>query len=334
MHKKYQGGLMVSADRSYQHMLNRRQLRIKVLQALYAYQQSENKQITAHEKLLLQSVDQVFEMYIWMLSLIVEVVEYAERDAEDSAAKHLPTEADLAPNLKILHNKFILSLLKNPEYLAAIKKYKVDWSFDPEMARALFYALKAAPEYQTYLKNTDDSIQADKDIIRFIFKKLIMKSPTAEQVFEEKFLSWPVDKDPMQAMVAKTFKNFSNEDFAKNKLAELSADWMEDREFLVTLFQQTIRYDQEYQQLIGDKTQNWEADRIALMDTLLMKMAICEFMGFPSIPVKVTINEYLDISKEFSTPKSNSFINGILDKVLSELKEQNKIRKSGRGLIG
>ncbi|MEX8547174.1 MAG: transcription antitermination factor NusB [Mucilaginibacter sp.] len=315
-------------------MLNRRQLRVKVLQALYAYNHSENKQITAHEKLLLQSVDQVFEMYIWMLSLIVEVVEYAERDAEDSAAKHLPTEADLAPNLKILQNKFILSLLKNPEYLAAIKKYKVDWSFDPEMARSLFYVLKAAPEYQTYLENTDGSIQADKDIIRFIFKKLILKSPTAEQIFEEKFLNWPIDKDPLQAMIAKTFKNFSNEDFAKNKLAELSADWVEDREFLVTLFQQTIRYDQEYQQLIGDKTQNWEADRIALMDTLLMKMAICEFLGFPTIPVKVTINEYLDISKEFSTPKSNSFINGILDKVLSELKEQNKIRKSGRGLIG
>lgn len=315
-------------------MLNRRQLRIKVLQALYAYNQSENKQITAHEKLLLRSVDQVFEMYIWMLSLLIEVIEYAEYDAEERAAKHLPTEADLDPNLKILHNKFILSLQKNPEYLAGVKKYKVDWSFDPEMARSLFYTLKAAPEYQTYLENTDGSIRADKDIVRFIFKKLILKSATAEQVFEEKFLNWPVDKDPLQAMIAKTFKNFSNEDFAKNKLAELSADWVEDREFLVTLFQQIIRYDQEYQQLIGDKTKNWEADRIALMDTLLMKMAICEFLGFPSIPVKVTINEYLDISKEFSTPKSNSFINGILDKVLIELKEQNKIRKSGRGLIG
>jgi N utilization substance protein B len=202
------------------------------------------------------------------------------------------------------------------------------------MARSLFYALKAAPEYQTYLEKTDDSIQSDKDIIKFIFKKIILKSATAEQVFEEKFLNWPVDKDPLQAMVAKTFKNFSNEDFAKNKLAELSADWVEDREFLITLFQQTIRYNQEYQQLIGDKTQNWEAERIALMDTLLMKMAICEFLGFPSIPVKVTLNEYLDISKEYSTPKSNSFINGILDKVLIELKEQNKIRKSGRGLIG
>lgn len=314
-------------------MLNRRQLRVKVLQALYAYTQSENKEITAHEKLLLQSVDKVFEMYIWMLSLITEVADYAAIDAEERANKHLPTESDLAPNLKIQDNKFILSLHQNQEYVAGVKKYGVEWSFDPELVRSLFYVLKAAPEYQLYLESTEDSIQADKDIIKFIFKKIILKSPTAEQFFEEKFLSWPVDKDTLQAMIAKTFKNFSNEDFKKNKLAELSLDWVEDRAFLITLFQQTIRYDKEYQQLIGDKTQNWDADRIALMDTLLMKMALCEFMGFPSIPVKVTINEYLEISKEFSTPKSNSFINGILDKVLLELKSNNKIKKSGRGLI-
>jgi N utilization substance protein B len=314
-------------------MLNRRQLRIKVLQALYAYNQSENKEINAHEKLLLQSVDRVFEMYIWMLSLISETIQYVERDAADSANKHLPTEADLAANQKILTNKFIVSLHQNPEYIAGLKKYKVDWSFDPEMARSLFYALKAAPEYQEYLESTADSIQAEKDIIKFIFKKVILKSPLAEQFFEERFLNWPVDKDTLQAMIAKTFKNFANEDFAKNKLAELSLDWMEDREFLVTLFQQTIRYDKEYQQLIGDKIQNWEAERIALMDTMLMKMAICEFLGFPTIPVKVTINEYLEISKDYSTPKSNSFINGILDKVLLELKNNNKIRKTGRGLV-
>ncbi|MVN22730.1 transcription antitermination factor NusB [Mucilaginibacter arboris] len=314
-------------------MLNRRHLRVKVLQGLYAYNQSENKEINAHEKLLLQSVDKVFEMYIWMLSLINETIQYAEIDAEERGNKHLPTEADLDPNLRILQNKFIVSLQQNPEYIAALKKYKVDWSFDPEMARSLFYALKEAPEYQAYLENTDGSIRADKDIIKFIFKKIILKSATAEQVFEERFLNWPVDKDTLQAMIAKTFKNFAYEDFNKNKLAELSLDWIEDREFLVTLFQQTIRYDKEYQQLIGDKTQNWEAERIAMMDTLLMKMAICEFMGFPSVPVKVTINEYIEISKEFSTPKSNSFINGILDKVLIELKNNNKIRKSGRGLI-
>lgn len=315
------------------NMLNRRQLRVKVLQSLYAYNQSENKEINAHEKLLLQSVDKVFEMYIWMLSLFSEVAQYAFRDSEDRANKHLPTEADLIPNLKILDNKFLLSLHQNQEYVAGIKKYSIDWSFDPEMARSLFYALKEAPEYQAYLESTESSIQSDKDIIKFIFKKIILKSPTAEQFFEERFLNWQVDKDTLQAMIAKTFKNFSNEDFKKNKLAELSLDWVEDREFLVTLFQQTIRYDKEYQDLIGNKTQNWEADRIALMDTLLMKMALCEFLGFPSIPVKVTINEYLDISKEYSTPKSNSFINGILDKVLIELKSNDKIRKTGRGLI-
>ncbi len=314
-------------------MLNRRQLRVKVLQALYAYNQSENKEITSHEKLLLQSVDKVFEMYIWMLSLINEIVQYAAVDAEERANKHLPTEDDLAANQKILQNKFIVSLHQNQEYIDALKKYKVDWSFDPEMARSLFYALKEAPEYKAYLESSADSIQSDKDIIKFIFKKLILKSVTAEQFFEERFLNWPVDKDTLQALVAKTFKNFSYEEFAKNKLAELSLNWVEDREFLVTLFQQTIRYDKEYQELIGNKTQNWEADRIAMMDTMLMKMAICEFMGFPSIPVKVTINEYLEISKEFSTPKSNSFINGILDKILSDLKNNNKIRKSGRGLI-
>ncbi len=301
---------------------------------MYAYNQSENKEITSHEKSLLQSVDKVFEMYIWMLSLISETVQYVEIDAEDRANKHLPTEDDLAANQKILQNKFILSLHQNPEYIAALKKYKVEWSFDPEMARALFYALKEAPEYKAYLESSADSIQADKDIIKFIFKKLILKSPTAEQFFEERFLNWPVDKDSLQALMAKTFKNFSHEEFAKNKLAEISLDWVEDREFLITLFQQTIRYDKEYQELIGNKTQNWEADRIAMMDTMLMKMALCEFMGFPSIPVKVTINEYLDISKEFSTPKSNSFINGILDKVLLDLKNDNKIRKSGRGLVG
>jgi len=314
-------------------MLNRRQLRVKVLQSLYAYNQSENKEINAHEKLLLQSVDRVFEMYIWMLSLIDEVVQYASTDAEDRANLYLPTEADLAPNLKILKNKFIRSLRLNPEYIAGLKKYKVDWSFDPELARSILHALKEAPEYKEYLESDATTIQADKDIIKFVFKKLILKSVTAEQFFEERFLNWPVDKDTLQAMIAKTFKNFSHEETAKNKLAELSLDWVEDREFLVTLFQQTIRYDKEYQQYIGDKTQNWEAERIAMMDTMLMKMAICEFLGFPSIPVKVTINEYLEISKEFSTPKSNSFINGILDKVLFELKNNNKIRKAGRGLI-
>jgi N utilization substance protein B len=155
----------------------------------------------------------------------------------------------------------------------------------------------------------------------------------AEQVFEDKFLYWPVDRDVLQALIAKTFKNFSNDNPKLNKLAEVTGNWEEDREFIIDLFQQSIRYDKEYQEMISKKTQNWEPERIAMMDTLLMKMAIAEFVNFASIPVKVTINEYLEISKEFSTPKSNSFINGILDKILYELKADNTIKKAGRGLI-
>jgi len=314
-------------------MLNRRHLRVKVLQALYAYHQTNGGDIRVHEKNLLQSIDKVYEMYIWMLSLISEVVDYASTDATDRANKHLPTKDDLNPNLKILGNRFTLSLSKNKEYLAALKKYKVEWSFEPELTKTLFNILKNSPEYTEYLQKTGDTIQTDKDIIKFIFKKVILKSSLAEQVFEDKFIVWSVDKDVLQALIAKTFKNFAFDDFEKNKLAEVTGNWEEDREFIVNLFTQNIRYDKEYQQMIGEKTQNWEPERIAMMDTLLMKMALTEFINFNSVPVKVTINEYLEISKEFSTPKSNSFLNGILDKILIELKAQNKIHKSGRGLI-
>ncbi|PAW93681.1 transcription antitermination factor NusB [Mucilaginibacter sp. MD40] len=314
-------------------MLNRRHLRVKVLQSLYAYHQSDTKDIKLFEKNLLNSIDQVFEMYIWMLSLINETIEYVSRDAEERANKHRPTAEDLNVNQKILTNRFYLSVLDNKDYLNGIRKYKVDWSFDPELAKSLFTTLKNSPEYAEYLAKTDDTIQTDKDIIKFIFKKVILKSSLAEQVFEDKFIYWPTDKEVLQALIAKTFKNFASENFAENKLAEISSNWVEDRDFVVNLFEQTIRHDAEYQELIAEKTQNWEPDRIAMMDTLLMKMAIVEFINFTSIPVKVTINEYLEISKEFSTPKSNSFINGILDKILFELKAQNKVRKSGRGLI-
>jgi N utilization substance protein B len=314
-------------------MLNRRHLRVKVLQALYAYHQSDQKEIQAHEKLMLQSIDRVFEMYVWMLSLVNEVIQFSANDAAERANKHLPTAEDLNPNLKILENRFISSLLENKDYVNAVKRYKISWDFEPELAKSLFITLKASDDYNAYLERTEDSIHSDKDIIKFIFKKVILKSSLAEQVFEDKFISWQVDRDVLQALIAKTFKNFASDNYQENKLAEVTGNWTEDREFIIDLFEITIRNDAQFQEMIGQKTQNWEPERIAMMDTLLMKMAICEFVNFPSVPVKVTINEYLEIAKEFSTPKSNSFINGILDKILFELKEENKIRKTGRGLI-
>lgn len=314
-------------------MLNRRHLRVKVLQALYAYHLSENKEVKAFEKRLLQSVDEVYEMYVWLLALLIDVAEYVRVDAEDRANKYLPTEKDLNANTKLYSNKFIGLLRENIEYQNYVKKYKVSWSFDPEVAKSVFNILSKAPEYDAYLNNNDSSLRSEKDIIKFIYKKVIRVTPSVEQVFEEKFINWPVDREVMEAMLAKTFSNFQSEVARENKLAQISPAWSEDREFILDLLTRTIAFDEEYQQFISDKTKNWDAERIAIVDVLLMKMAITELVHFPSIPIKVTMNEYIEIAKEFSTPKSNLFINGILDKILADLKESGKIRKTGRGLI-
>lgn len=314
-------------------MLNRRHLRVKALQVLYSYQQSEVKEVKPFENALLQSVDKVFELYIWLLSLLVEVAEYSIIDAEERANKHLPSEDDLNASVKLQHNLFIQALLQNPEYLAAVKKYRISWNFDPEVSKSIFAALKTSPEYTEFINLSEHTIKTDKNIIKHIFKKLILKSPGIEEVFEEKFINWPVDKEVLQALVAKTLKNFSDENPAENKLAQICPNWDEDRPFIIDLFNKTVAFDKEYQELIAQKTKNWEADRIAIMDTLLMRMAIVELVHFSSIPVKVTMNEYIEIAKEFSTPKSNSFINGILDKILADLKAVGKVRKVGRGLI-
>lgn len=313
-------------------MLNRRHLRVKVMQTLYAYSLSEDKQVKDFQKALFKSVEEVNEMYIWTLNLLDEVAEYVLLDAESRAAKFLPTEKDRILTTKLNTNTFIESLRQNREYLELVKKYKVSWEFDPEIVRSIFAQLKDSEAYLEYLSGDDRSIGGEKDIIKYIFKKIILKTVEIEQVFDEKFINWSVDKEVLQAMVAKTFKNFSSENPSQNKLADLTPNWDEDSEFIEELLKSTIRYTPEYQQLISDKTKNWEADRIALMDTLLMRMAISELINFPSIPVKVTINEYIELSKSFSTLKSNTFINGILDKILADLTKQGRIRKVGRGL--
>lgn len=314
-------------------MLNRRHLRIKALQNIFAWHLADRKDIKGDLKILMQSIDSVYEMYIWMLSLLVEVTEYTANDAADRANKFLKKKEDINPNLKLLNNKFSTLLQQNPQYVAAIKKYKVDWSFDPEIRKTVYNSLKSSKEYAEYLEEPKETLETSKDIIKFIFRKIILKNQGIIQVFEEKFINWQVDHEVMKGMVAKTLKNFTSDDPLENKLTEISADWPEDSKFVQDLFVYTLQNEAKYQELIAERTKNWESDRIALMDTILMKMAVCELMNFPSIPVKVTINEYLDLSKDYSTPKSNSFINGILDKILGDLQKSKSIKKVGRGLI-
>lgn len=314
-------------------MLNRRHLRVKVMQALYAYSLTEDKSIKDFEKALFRSIEEVDHMYIWTLNLLDEVAEYVVIDSEGRGKKWLPSEQDkFLSSTKLNNNAFIDSLRQNREYVEKVKKYNVDWSFDPEIVRSIYAQLTASETYTAYLQEEDRSIAKEKDIIKFIFKKIILKTPNIEQALEARFIDWSVDKEVLQAMIAKTFKNFSNDNPAKNKLADLTPNWAEDQEYVQDLLSKAIRYQQEYAVLVGDKTKNWESDRIALMDSLLMQMAITELLHFPTIPVKVTMNEYIEISKDYSTAKSSTFINGILDKILSDLKQQGRIRKEGRGL--
>lgn len=303
------------------------------MQNIFAWHMTDKRDLAASKKALMKSIDDVYEMYIGMLSLLVEVTEYTSIDAIERSNKHLPTAEDLSPNMKLLHNKFAVTLKANPDFSAAVHKYKINWMADPEFVKAIFNTLKVTPEYAAYLADEDNSLEESKTIIKYIFRKIILKSHNIIQDFEDKFINWSVDKEVMQGMVAKTIKNFTSEDPFKNKLTPISQDWAEDSKFVEDLFAYTLRNNKEYQELIAERTKNWESERIALMDTILMKMAICELMNFPSIPVKVTINEYLDLSKDYSTPKSNSFINGILDKILGDLKRTDSIHKIGRGLI-
>lgn len=314
-------------------MLNRRQLRVKVLQTLYAYQQADQKEVKVFEKALLKNINSVNEMYFYMLALLINVADYALIDAEERANKHLPSEQDLNASTKLSRNIFIDCLRQHPDYLLGVKQFNVSWDFEPIIDKTIFSLLKNSPEYVAYIADESQDLNTDKEIIKNIFRKIILKNPAIEQLFEEKFINWSVDKEVLKSMMAKTIKNFKNEDGKGNQLAPLFQDEKEDKAFVIDLFNKSIQHADEYLKLIDEKTMNWDSERIALMDILLMQMAITELIHFSSIPIKVSINEYIEISKEFSTPKSNTFINGILDKILDQLKSEKKIKKFGRGLI-
>lgn len=315
-------------------MLNRRNLRVKVLETLYAYSVSDDKEIKKFEKQLLKNVELVDQMYIWTLNLLDEAAGYVTIDAESRANKFIPDERDKIYTTKLDSNTFIESLRRNKTYLERVKRYKVDWSFDPEIVRVIFSKLKDTEEYLDYLKNEDRSIDSEKNIIRYIFRQIILKTPEIDHSFEALFLHWVTDKEVLKAMIAKTFKNFSSENPSENRLVEITPNWEEDRYFVIQLLQQTIRYEHEYQTLISENAKNWDSDRLALMDTLIMRMALVEFEHFSEIPIKVTLNEYIDLAKQYSTHKSGVFVNGILNKILVDFKEQGRVNKHGRGLIG
>ena len=314
-------------------ILSRRHLRSKGLQALYAFFQSDNADIAKGEKELIVSIDKVYDLYLYQLSLITEIIRYAGRMAEEGKQKKLPTPEDLAPNTRFIDNQVIAKLNISRPFLKALEVRKINWINEQEFIKKFVLAIKESEEYKEQLSSEDSSFEADKNFLVQIYKSCIADSEQLQQYLEEHSIYWMDDMELVNSMIVKTIKSFSEASGEFHPILPLYKDEEDDKKFIVDLFRKTILNNKEYEELIAEKTQNWDVERIALMDILIMKMAICEVLNFPSIPVKVTLNEYIDISKRFSTPKSKVFINGILDKIILDFKTQDRIKKTGRGLL-
>lgn len=314
-------------------MLNRRYLRIKVMQALYAFFQSDNKDLAKGERELFHNIERIYDLYLTMLLLLVEIRDLAENSAEEGKNKRLPSAHDLDPNRKFIENRFLKQLASNQQLRKQVTNRKLSWQVDAELVKKVFNQVRGSELYAAYMNSGESSFRADADFIAEMYKDFIAEFELLEHHFEEKSIYWVDDYYLVNAMVIKTIQTFEEHRGENQNLMSLYKDEEEDKQFIVELYRKTVISDKDNEKYIGDKTKNWEVDRIAMMDVLLMKMAITEILNFPSIPVKVTLNEYIEISKLYSTPKSKGFINGILDKLVIDFRQEQKIKKTGRGLI-
>jgi N utilization substance protein B len=305
-----------------------------VMQGLYIYFQSHNHDVPKGENELMRSIDKIYDLYLLLLQFLVDLRGVAANSADDGRNKRLPSKEDLNPNLRFVQNPVLLQLEENAALAAGIRQRKINWSGQMEILRRTFVALRASEEYQEYMNSEDDSYDFHREFILYVFKKYIADSDALESFIEEQSLYWPNDLNMAVApMILKTLESMHEGPGTEMSLLPLYKDPTEDKAFVVDLYRKTIINDKESEQMIGEKTRNWEVERIAMMDVLLMKMAITELIHFQSIPVKVSLNEYIEISKLYSTPKSKVFINGVLDKLVVDLKEKELVKKTGRGLI-
>lgn len=314
-------------------MLNRRYLRIKAMQALYGFFQSENKDLAKTEREMFNGIDKIYDLYIYQLAFLLELKHVAGVLIEEAKTKHLPTKEDLNPNLKFIENKFLIQLEENIHLKREMNNRKISWNNEFELVKKVLNTIKASEIYGKYMNVSDDSYKTDRNFIIEIFKEFIADYEILNHLYEEKNLHWGDDIYIVNPTVVKTIESFKEDSTPDLHLSVLYKDREEDMEFVKDLLRQTAIRNDETEKLIGDKTKNWEVERIAMMDVLLMKMAITEMLHFSSIPVKVTLNEYIEISKMYSTPKSKIFINGILDKLVADFKSENMLNKMGRGLM-
>jgi N utilization substance protein B len=314
-------------------MLNRRHLRIKILQMLYAYYQSGEENLLKFENELLNSVERMYDLYMLLLLTMPELVVAAENRLEDKKKKLRPTEEDLNPNLKFITNSIFKKIQDSTPLRKESELHKANWvgAEKQEIFRKLFLQIQESELYFEYMNDSESSFENHKAFAVNLFKSEIANSELLHHFFEETSIHWMDDLDHTCSMVLKTLK--SSEENSEFSILPLFKPNDSEKEFVVDLFRKTVAMNTENELLIDELTKNWELERIAKMDIILLKIGITELQIFPEIPTKVTLNETIEISKYYSTPKSNSFINGVLDKAIDRLKKDKKIIKIGRGLL-
>lgn len=313
-------------------MLNRRQLRIKILHILYAYAIDEKPDAGAYEKQLYSSIEKDYQLYLYLLSLIAEMQFKAIEKIEAGMQKKLPSKEDLHPNTKFVTNA-PLRILKNSKALEkACKDHAVSWNGHEDLVRKIFLGLIETEDYKEYMNSEERGHEHDKTYLLRFFKRFIINEEILQDFFEEQSIFWNDDLDIISSMVLKTVK-LMGEDSSEVELLPLWRDEKDEKHFVNTLYRQTLAKGEEHSALIAEHAANWEMDRIATMDLILMKMALAEARFLETIPLKVSLNEYIELAKYYSTPKSSGFINGVLDQLYAKLQETGEIKKLGRGLV-
>ena len=311
-------------------MLGRRNLRVKVMQALYAWETDRDTNDAQLEALLKNQIQRSVSLYLTDLLYLVETCRYSMVDKAKRMAKYIKTEEDEKASTTIAANRIIKYLEDNVQFNTLLKKEGIRNYLNEDDVKGLFNELASKPKYKEYAALTEPTLEQDKEIIHFILKKVMPSYTSLEQHLEELFINYEDDNGLILYIFSKYVDGF---DESKSNFFQSLEQWEEEKKFAFDLLEKTIEHNKELSELIEPNLKNWEMDRVAILDLILMKMAVCELKYFPTIPVKVSINEYIDISKSYSTPKSKDFVNGVLDKIKNQMQGRGEIKKFGRGLM-
>ena len=294
---------------------------------MYSYYKDGSKSAENTEKELFFSIEKTYELYNLLLLIIIDITRFAEKRIEIGRNKFCPTYEELNPNTRFIDNLFVKQLASNKQLGKYLNNKKTSWANEPELIKKLFEQIAATEEYAEYMTAPDCSYEDDKNIWRKLFKKIMLFSEDLETTLEEQSIYWNDDLDIVISFVIKTIKKFEATNGEMQEILPMFKD-DEDADFARDLFRKTLFNHEEYSKLIDTHTKNWDYDRIAFMDVLIMQIAIAELMDFPSIPINVTLNEYIEIAKTYSTEKSGNFVNGVLDNIVAMLKKENKLTKT------